>query len=106
MRPVREIGATEENFHVVGIAQGVRFGVIRRDPVEVEPVGAIVLMAFRVAGYEPDLDGSMMARLEAIDKDGEATGWTPKRIGLCHDVGLVVTAEELKAMFVKASAEG
>jgi hypothetical protein len=96
MRPVREITADEENFRFE--TKGP-FEVIRRDPVKPEPEGAIVLMAFRVTGYDPDCDGSLMARLEHIDKNGQTTGWTPDAIGLYGDCELVVTLEEFQAMF-------
>ena len=98
MRPVREITAEEERFRLEPIA-GTRAGTIRRDPVEPEPVGTIVLMAFRVTGYDQDCDGSLMARLEHIDRDGEASGWEPTHIGLYPFSDLVVTAEEWRGMF-------
>jgi hypothetical protein len=73
--------------------------MIRRDPVEPEPVGTIVLMAFRVTGYDKDCDGSLMARLEHIDRDGRTSGWEPTHIGLYPCTDLVVTAEEWRGMF-------
>jgi len=75
---------------------------IKRDPVEPEPVGTIVLMAFRVTGYDQDCDGSLMARLEHIDKDGEATGWEEDSVGLYPSNDLVVTAEEWRQLFEKS----
>lgn len=108
MRPVREITAEEERFRlepIEGTRTGMirrdpaRSGMIRRDPVEPEPVGTIVLMAFRVTGYDKDCDGSLMARLEHIDRDGEASGWEPTHIGLYPFSDLVVTAEEWRGMF-------
>ena len=97
MRPVREITAEEENLRIVRFAPGME--TLTRDPVEPEPVGSIVLMAFRVTGYRPDCDGSLMAELEHIDKDGEATGWTENSIGLYPNTDLVVTAEEWRDLF-------
>lgn len=73
--------------------------VMRRDPVEPEPVGTIVLLAFRVTGYRPDCDGSLMATLEHIDKDGDTTGAKLKNMGLYSSTELVVTPDELRAMF-------
>jgi hypothetical protein len=100
MRPVREITAEEENWRTEDMIPGdSRFQVIRRDPVQPEPIGTIVLMAFRVTGYDPDCDGSLMGRFEHIDRDGESTGWTPKSIGLNPTTDLVVTLEEWQAMF-------
>lgn len=99
MRPAREITAEEENFRTEAFLESRTIEVVRRDPVEPEPVGTIVLMAFRIVGYEADLDGSLMGCLEQIDKDGETTGWTPDCIGISPDCELVVTLEEFQAMF-------
>lgn len=98
MRPVREITSAEENFRME--LRGP-FHVPKRNPVKPEPEGTIVLMAFRVTGYDPDCDGSLMARLENIDRDGEATGWEPFAIGLYPDHELVVTQDEWQGMFEK-----
>ncbi len=70
----------------------------RRDPVKVEPEGTIILLPFKIVGYDKDCDGSAMARLEAIDIDGRTTGWCPDCIGLYPDSGLVVTQDELNAL--------
>ena len=72
------------------------FAVLRRDPIEPEPVGTIVLLPFRVTGYDRDCDRSLMARLEGIDGDGIATGWNVNRVGIAN--GVVVTLDELKAL--------
>lgn len=101
MRPVREITAEEENFRTepfykVGNHEG---RIIKRDAVKPEPEGTIVLMAFRIDGYDHDCDGSLMARLAHIDKDGTESGWCPNCIGIGPDSDLVVTPEELKALF-------
>lgn len=96
MRPVTEITSEMENFRVDG-------GFIRRDPVEPEPIGTIVLCAFRIVGYTRDCDGSLMARFEAIDKDGESTGWEQSNIGLYPSTNLVVTQEELTKLFESKS---
>lgn len=98
MRPVREITAREENFRLEPVP-GTRLEAIKRDPVEPEPAGTIVLMAFKVTGYDQDCDGSLMARLEHIDKDGEPTGWEPTHLGLYPSTELVVTPEEWQGMF-------
>lgn len=99
MHPVREITAAEENFRLEPQSglPGIHF--VRRDPVEPVPVGTLVMMAFRVTGYDRDCDGSLMARLEGIDCRGEASGWEPKNLGLYPDDTLVVTPEELASLF-------
>lgn len=100
MRPVREITAKEENWRTEPLISGQsRFQITKRDPVEPEPVGTIVMMAFRVTGYDQDCDGSLMARLEAIDARGEMTGWCPNCIGLYPNTDLVVTLDEWRSMF-------
>ena len=102
MRPVREITAEEENWRTEPMIEGTdRFQVTKRDMVKPEREGTIVLMAFRVTGYDADCDGSAMARLEHIDKDGEPTGWEPSQLGLHPSTDLVVTLEEWQAMFVQ-----
>lgn len=102
MRPVHEVTAQDENFRLEpmfsdGSCPGAT--VIRRDPVEPEPVGTVVLRAFRVVGYDQDCDGSLMARLASIDRHGKTTGWTPDCIGLYPDSAVVVTQAEWAAMF-------
>lgn len=97
MRPVRKITAEEENFRIELLPRG--FSVIRREPIEPEPVGAIVLCAFKITGYDRDCDGSLMARLSQIGKDGEETGWSQDSIGLSHDTDLVCTLEEFQGLF-------
>ena len=72
------------------------FAVLHRDPIEPEPVGTIVLLPFRVTGYDRDCDRSLMARLEGIDADGIATGWNVNRVGIAN--GVVVTLDELKEL--------
>jgi hypothetical protein len=98
MRPVKEITSAEENFRTEPVP-GTAFDVIKRDPVKPEPEGTIILVPFRITGYDQDCDGSLMARIEAIDKFGEATGHTINCHGLYPEVDLVVTLEELKALY-------
>ena len=100
MRPVREVTAEEENFRTENVP-GAAFCAIKRDPVEPEPVGTIILVPYRITGYDPDCDGSLMARLESIDKDGTATGHTMSHHGLYPETDLVVTQEELQTLFDK-----
>jgi len=75
--------------------------VLKRDPVEPEPVGSLIVTAFRITGYDQDCDGSLMARLEQIDKDGKATGWEPTQIGLYPSTDLVTTADEWRSLFAE-----
>ena len=93
MRQVRKITASEEGFR---LEQKGSFMVPRRDPVEPEPIGTVVLLPFKIAGYDKDCDGSLMARLDNITLEGKETGWSPKHIGLRD--GIVVTLDELKRL--------
>lgn len=103
MRKVREITAEEENFRVEPARS--RIGFIKRDPVEPEPVGTIVLMAFRVTGYHPDCDGSLLACVARIDTDGETTGWCEDAIGIYPETDLVVSLEEWREMHAQAAKQ-
>jgi hypothetical protein len=66
------------------------FIVPRRESIEPVPVGTYVVMVFRVTGYDKDCDGSLMARLEQVDRNGEETGWEQTHIGLYPNTDLVV----------------
>lgn len=92
LRPVREITAEEERFRTEPWIDGPGFAahMIRRDPVEPEPVGSYVVMVFRIVGFDPDCDGSLMARLAHVDRRGTPTGWEPTHLGLYPDTDLVV----------------
>jgi len=72
VRRVRDI-TDEENFRLKPVGP---FQTIRRDFVEPEPVGTVLLLAFRITGYDKDCDGSALARLERVDEDCRTTGWT------------------------------
>lgn len=89
VEPVPEITAQQERFRMVH-DRGMRTGRIERDPVEPVPVGTEIAMIFRVAGYDPDCDGSLMARLEHICSHGESSGFEISLIGLYPDGALVV----------------
>lgn len=83
IRRVPEITAEQENFRLEQLEPGNdNFTIAKRDPVRPVPEGTIVVMAFRVTGYDPDCDGSLMARLENIDATGEPTGWEETAMGL------------------------
>jgi hypothetical protein len=49
-----------------------------------------VAVVFRITGYDRDCDGSLMARLEAVDNHGFTTGWTQDCLGLYPDTALVI----------------
>jgi len=87
IRRVPEITAEQENLRVVpaSVPPGPRVVMLRREPVEPVPVGSYVAMVFRVTGYDQDCDGSLMARLENVTADGEATGWEMNHLGLYPD---------------------
>jgi len=97
MRRVREITSKEENFRVE-MVPGTGVGHIRRDSVKPEPEGTIILIPFRITGYDRDCDGGMMARLEALSLDGDTTGWKEDCIGLYHDIALVTSLEEIQGL--------
>jgi hypothetical protein len=83
MKRIRQITAEEENFRLEPFGPGAL--KVRRDGIPPVPVGAIVAKAFLITGYDRDVDGSLMARLAAIDSSGEATGWEVDRVGLYPD---------------------
>ena len=89
LRPVREISAEEENTRLVPFVGDNMFRIIV-DPVEPEPIGTYIVMVFKIEGYRPDCDGSLMAEIECVDKDGNGTGWTENSIGLYPDSTLVI----------------
>ena len=103
MRTIRELTRKEENFRLEK-CPGNPFVHPRRDSVEPEPVGTIVLLPFRITGYDKDCDGSLMARLDNIDLTGDESGWSESRIGI-HGQGFVVTLDELKKMSRESSGE-
>ena len=105
MRPIRNITAEEENFRMVDKGW---CSVIRRDPVEPEPIGTIVMKPFRIIGYDKDCDGSLMAVLEHLTTYGEdpleigESGWDVRNIGLYQDsLDFVVTEDELITIYHK-----
>jgi len=95
------------------------------DPVEVEPIGTIILTPLMVVGWDEDCDGSLMARLEPLNLDEETlldekpapkyatcslhearmfsllTHW-----GLTPSTGFVVTAQELVDMIRELKQAG
>lgn len=87
-----EITAEQENHRLVPFASGPGFNAVtsKVDPVEPVPVGTYIAMVFRVTGYDPDCDGSLMGRFEHVDRHGEPTGWEPTHLGLYTDTDVVL----------------
>lgn len=88
LRPVPAVTAEQENHRFVELAPGIFTSKV--DPVEPVPVGTYIVMCFRVTGYDPDCDGSLMGRFEQVNRHGESTGWEPTHVGLYPDTDLVV----------------
>jgi len=99
MRPAKEITAEKENLRIDSTSYC--FNMLKRDPVEPEPKGTIILMAFRIDDYIQDCDGSLMASLTHLSKNLEETGWCPDRLRIYPDTCLVVDKDELKELFKK-----
>lgn len=97
MRPVTDVS----NIDNARIETRGGFAVIKRDPTEPEPVGTIVMLPFRITGYDSDCDRSLMARLEGIDANGHPTGLNVSRVGIAN--GVVVTLDELKKALGESS---
>jgi hypothetical protein len=92
LRFVPEITAEQENFRLEPIGPGAV--TIRRDPVEPVPVGSYIVRVFKITAYDPDCDGSLMARLAAVDKHGAETGAEEFGHGLYPDAELVIDDPE------------
>ena len=99
MRPVRDV-SKEENYRVQVIGPGMTETV--RESVEPEPVGTLVLLPFRVVGYDTQRDGTCTARLEHINTDGSATGGEASGIALRPTSALVVAEEEIPRLFAES----
>lgn len=89
LRRLPTITAEQENFRLERDPSS-GFSFVRRDPVEPVPVGTYVVEVYKVVGYDRDVDGSLMARLESVDRDGEETGSTQGEVGLYPDTVVVV----------------
>lgn len=87
MKRVPDI-SDKENCRIVPIFPGAV--TFKRDPVEPVPVGTYVAMVFKVTGYDPDCDGSLMARLAHVDENGEESGWEPTHLGLYPSTDIVL----------------
>lgn len=102
MRIVKDVDE-KENFRLVPV-KGTNIVNPKREFIEPEPVGTIVLLPFRITGYERDCDGSAMAKLENIfvhDDKLCTTGWNQSCVGIKGD--LIVTDEEYLEMHRKAN---
>jgi hypothetical protein len=103
MEPIREITSEEEKFRLEKVGPGLV--TTRRDPVKAVPEGTLLLVPFRVVGFDSDCDGSLMARLkfvglDQLEKLGEIDEEdviypTLKHWGLYPDTGFVTSKEEL-----------
>jgi hypothetical protein len=96
MRKIRKVSDEEAGFGTKEVSPGVN--VIKQNPVEAEPVGTVVLLPFVITGYDPDCDGSLMARLKNINLDGQETGWEPSGLGLDEYRGFVTGVTEIIEM--------
>ena len=57
-------------------------------------------MPFRIVGYSPDSDGSLMAELQSIDRQGDSTGSVVRNVTLYPDVALALRDRaELSGLF-------
>jgi hypothetical protein len=92
IRRTPEITAEQENHRLVPLAGGPGFSAVmsKVDPVERVPVGTYVVKVFRVTGYDPDCDGSLMARLDNVGADGKSSGWEVTHLGLYPDSTWVI----------------
>jgi len=82
---LRTLKKPDENhrYRQIGTAQdGGAIVTSQRDFVHPVPVGGHVVMIFRVTGYDPDCDGSALARLEHVNTKGETSGMTLDCMGL------------------------
>ena len=76
---------------------GVDARILKRDPVEPEPVGTIILYPLRIVGYDQDCDGSLMARLDFVENSDNKNPLVT-HVGLYPNSALVVTEDELKSL--------
>ncbi len=96
MRPLKDV-SKEENFRPQVIGPGMV--TTMRTPVEPEPVGSIVLVSFRVTGYEVDDNGNCKAQLEQLNAKDDTNGWKPEARWLQSQDALVVEQDELQELF-------
>jgi hypothetical protein len=94
----------KEDCKIVPIEGWPNAVTFKRKPVEPVPVGTYIAMVFRVTGYDPDCDGSLMARFEHVDEQGEATGWEPKNLGLYPTTDIVL--DDAGELFRLADEQG
>jgi len=98
MRDVRKITPDEEKCRLepMGVPG---MGMFKVDFVKPEPEGTLVIMLFRVTGYDRDCDGSAMARLERLGfGDMEPSGWEPTHLGLYPGCDIVVTEDDVREL--------
>ena len=95
-RPVRDV-SQEEHSRVPVMGPGMPETV--REPVEPEPAGTLLLLPFRVVGYDTQGDGTCTARLEHINTAGSTTGGQANGIALRPPSARVVAAAEIAGLF-------
>lgn len=102
MRKIPDITPEQENARLEPLAEwpgGVKAVILKFDPVEPVPLGTTLAMLVRVVGYDPDCDGSLMARLVQIDSNGRETGAEFDHSGLDPDTYVILeTPDELHKM--------
>lgn len=90
---LRTFERPDENDRVVPLfpdGKMAQMSTVKRDFVPTVPVGSYVVMVARVTGYDPDCDGSAMARLEFVDRNAKPNGWRTDSIGLYPESDLLV----------------
>jgi hypothetical protein len=83
---LRKITLPDDGFRVQGSGD---VGCVRRNFVPPVPVGAYVVVVFRVEGYGQDCDGGALPYLANVTVDGETTGWRVADIGIGYDDGVL-----------------
>ena len=100
---IHKLPEVEDHARIVPLL-GTPFETIRRDSIEPVPIGTLIAMIFRVTGYDQDCDGSLMARMEQVDQDGETTGWDVSSIGLYPGSDVILdTAGDLHNLIAQGS---
>jgi len=106
IRRVRDVSEAEGARSEQMIPGDGRFLTTHRNPVEPEPVGTYVALVFRVDAYRPDCDGSLMARLEAVNERGEGSGWFPDALGLLPGDTVALASPDVLFRLADEAEEG
>ncbi len=98
---VRDITPEEEEFRLEEIAPNM--SMVKRNPVELIPVGTIILIPFRIEKYGNDCDGSLLAHLANLNVYGDGTiddsGWEQSGISIDSNTCLVISQDGLVKLF-------